>query len=162
MKIITDVTVWDVKMETWKQSLCFCLIAYRQLLITHVWNSRAAGCHFSLVSWGLSRGLPAGPGAGPTSPKSPKCSLWTSCPLKFHTCHRHRQGSKGIKHHPSSGKRLQVSGPHCLQALRVSSPINFVFVFGFYFGCPSACGVPGPDLSHSFNPHCSPLAMPDT
>ena len=100
----------------------------------------------SLVSWGLSRGLPAGPGAGPTSPKSPKCSLWTSCPLKFHTCHRHRQGSKGIKHDPSSGKRLQVSGPHCLQALRVSSPINFVFVFGFYFGCPSACGVPGPGI----------------
>lgn len=40
MKIISDVTV---EMLKWKlgNDLSFCLIAYRQLLITHVWNSRA-------------------------------------------------------------------------------------------------------------------------
>ena len=64
MKILSDVTV---KMLKWKlgNHLSFCRIAYRQLLITHMWNSRAVTLTYPNSLGALKQSASRAKGTGP-------------------------------------------------------------------------------------------------
>ena len=118
MKILSDVTV---KMLKWKlgNNLSFCRTAYRQLLITHMWNSRVVTVTYPNSLGALKQSASRAKGTGPQI----KPSDFMSSGL--HTLSLRRiQRTKEIRL-MTQGGGLPLTRQHCLWALLVSMCLSF-------------------------------------